>query len=254
MEISQINKGLYSYIEVRRLEKISSDFEIEMLKNNQLKTISPLSSFDYDDETVLRYKVDGLCDMTKLFRRKKPDGSDVKKLFLSISDAIYELREYMLNPSNIVFDEESVLYDEKKENFRFIYVPGNETLFQKGVKSLCEEIMKHFDHSDKEGTVFFYDIYSEFLKDNFTPDMFMELMKKSAGWNEKRIRGDLKKSGMNERFETNAYEPEYNRKLNKPVLKDLYENRNGYENTNIQQISTESNENIKKQKMNVRRK
>ena len=65
MEISQINKGLYSYIEVRRLEKISSDFEIEMLKNNQLKTISPLSSFDYDDETGLRYKVDGLCDMTK---------------------------------------------------------------------------------------------------------------------------------------------------------------------------------------------
>ena len=185
MEISQINKGLYSYIEVRRFDDDASDFEIEMLKNNELDTISPLSSFEYDDETILRYKVDGLCSVSKLFRHKKPDGNDVKKLFLSISDAICELREYMLNPRNIVFEEESVLYDEKRERSRFIYVPGNDIQFQKGVKNLCEEIMKHFDHSDKDGTVFFYDIYSEFLKENFTPDMFLELMKTRAGWKDK---------------------------------------------------------------------
>lgn len=180
MMILQTNRGASCFFEVSDVS-IPGNYEIKMLQKNTFKYVPPTEIREIDGKRSLYVKIDGLGTLINRFQKNIPDKKDLEKLLLSIKGCMTELKDYMLEPGGIVIDMEHILYSPGDDNYKFMYVPGSNLSFRDQMKNLFEEIMRIFDHKDRDGVVYLYDIYSHFLMDNFTPDIFCKLIKGNEG-------------------------------------------------------------------------
>lgn len=177
MRILQKNKGCRSYLEISGIGKQDS-YACHMLMNNRFSNIPDCEYRNIDNENMLLYQIDGLSLVSAKYGRISPEINDVMQLMKNLSETLTEIEDYMLSPDDLVLDIRYILYDSTAERYRFVYVPDSKGGFIKQVKILLEDIMVIYDHDDREGTVRLYDLYSNILPDNFTPEMFKQLMMK----------------------------------------------------------------------------
>lgn len=178
MVILQTNRGASCFFEVRDVS-IPGNYEIKMLQNNSFRYVPPTELREIDGKKSLYVKIDGLGTLVNRFQKVIPDKKDLEKLLIAIKECMNELKDYMLSPGGMIIDMEHILYSLEEDNYKFMYVPGSRLSFREQMKNLFEEIMRIFDHKDREGVVYLYDIYSHFLMDNFTPEIFCKLIKGS---------------------------------------------------------------------------
>lgn len=176
MMILSTNKGISRYFEVCDIS-LADNYEIKMLKENSLDHITSADIREVDGDKSLMVKVDGMMTLSGRYSRRAPDINDIKSLMQDIRKCLVEMKDYLLSPGSLVINFKYILFDMEKELYRFIYVPGNTMSFRNQMKELFEEIMVIFDHKDREGVSYLYDLYSYFLRENFTPELFCKIVK-----------------------------------------------------------------------------
>ena len=185
MMILSTNKGISSYFEVCDIS-LTDNYEIKMLKENSLDHITSADIREVDGDRSLRVKVDGMMTLSGRYSRRAPDINDIKLLMKDIRRCLVEMKDYLLSPGSLVINFKYILFDMEKESYRFIYIPGHTMSFRNQMKELFEEIMVIFDHKDREGVTYLYDLYSYFLRENFTPELFCKIVKADEGDDTKR--------------------------------------------------------------------
>lgn len=176
MMILSTNKGISRYFEVCDIS-LADNYEIKMLKENSLDHITSVDIREVDGDKSLMVKVDGMMTLSGRYSRRAPDINDIKSLMQDIRKCLVEMKNYLLSPGSLVINFKYILFDVEKELYRFIYVPGHTMSFRNQMKELFEEIMVIFDHKDREGVSYLYDLYSYFLRENFTPELFCKIVK-----------------------------------------------------------------------------
>ena len=176
MMILSTNKGISRYFEVCDIS-LADNYEIKMLKENSLDHITSVDIREVDGDKSLMVKVDGMMTLSGRYSRRAPDINDIKSLMRDIRKCLVEMKNYLLSPGSLVINFKYILFDVEKELYRFIYVPGHTMSFRDQMKELFEEIMVIFDHKDREGVSYLYDLYSYFLRENFTPELFCKIVK-----------------------------------------------------------------------------
>ena len=174
--ILSTNKGISRYFEVCDIS-LADNYEIKMLKENSLDHITSVDIREVDGDKSLMVKVDGMMTLSGRYSRRAPDINDIKSLMQDIRKCLVEMKNYLLSPGSLVINFKYILFDVEKELYRFIYVPGHTMSFRNQMKELFEEIMVIFDHKDREGVSYLYDLYSYFLRENFTPELFCKIVK-----------------------------------------------------------------------------
>lgn len=178
--LSRSNQNLAgSFFEVRDVV-IPDNYEVKMLQNNHLKYIPEMQFRDIDGKKSMYVKVDGLGTLVNRFARMIPGKREVVMLLESIRDCMTELKNYLLNPQGLILNMDYILYSDTEKRYKFIYIPGYKGSFREDMKNLFEEIMRIYDHSDREGVMYLYNTYSRFLVDNYTPEMFCRELKKKS--------------------------------------------------------------------------
>ena len=185
MMILSTNKGISRYFEVCDIS-LADNYEIKMLKENSLDHITSADIREVDGDRSLMVKVDGMMTLSGRYSRRAPDINDIKSLMQDIRKCLVEMKDYLLSPGSLVINFKYILFDMEKELYRFIYVPGHTMSFRNQMKELFEEIMVIFDHKDREGVSYLYDLYSYFLRENFTPELFCKIVKADEGDDTKR--------------------------------------------------------------------
>ena len=185
MMILSTNKGISSYLEVCDIS-LTDNYEIKMLKENSLDHITSADIREVDGDRSLMVKVDGMMTLSGRYSRRAPDINDIKLLMKDIRRCLVEMKDYLLSPGSLVINFKYILFDMEKESYRFIYIPGHTMSFRNQMKELFEEIMVIFDHKDREGVTYLYDLYSYFLRENFTPELFCKIVKADEGDDTKR--------------------------------------------------------------------
>ena len=183
--ILSTNKGISSYFEVCDIS-LTDNYEIKMLKENSLDHITSADIREVDGDRSLMVKVDGMMTLSGRYSRRAPDINDIKLLMKDIRRCLVEMKDYLLSPGSLVINFKYILFDMEKESYRFIYIPGHTMSFRNQMKELFEEIMVIFDHKDREGVTYLYDLYSYFLRENFTPELFCKIVKADEGDDTKR--------------------------------------------------------------------
>lgn len=177
MVILQKNKGLNSTLVLSGVTD-NSGYEIEMLTRNEFESLPPARDSFTEGERSVIYKIDGLGSLSKIYGRQAPGDREVKGILKGISDCIRELRDHLLSADNLKLDLQHIFFDRIKSGYRFIYIPDRVGEFVKDMKKLLEDIMLIYDRDDRKGIVFLYDFYSEVLKDNFSPKMFCDAVRR----------------------------------------------------------------------------
>lgn len=175
MMILSKNRGFSSFWEISDVN-LPCNYQEKMLINNSLSFIPPAQVCEIDGNKKIYFKVDGLSLLSNQYGRRQPDRENVKRLVEDLKNCIIEIGKYMLDPSGLVIELRYILYDMATGCHKFLYVPGMRRDFRDQMKNLFEEIMRIYDHKDREGVVYLYDLYSKFLVDNFTPQLFCGLI------------------------------------------------------------------------------
>ena len=175
MVILTKNMGISRVFEISDV-RIPDNYEIKMLMNNDMKYVPSSSLNELNGEKSLRVKIDGLQNLSDRYARIIPNMEDVQKLLYDLKNCLKEISEYLLDPGSLVLSIRYILYDGSIDRYRFLYIPGERRGFKEQLKSLLEEIMRVYDHQDRGGVIYLYDMYSKVLGDNFTPDLFLKMI------------------------------------------------------------------------------
>ena len=180
MMILSRNKGISNYYEVCDVE-LSGNYEEKMLIYNHMNYLPEAEIRTLDNNKSMYVKVDGFSPLSNIYGRCVPTMQDVMGLVGDIKNCIKEIREYLLNPACLVLNLKYILYDEQTRTHKFIYIPNTIRGFKDQIKQMFEEIMRIFDHKNRDGVVFLYEMYSRFLVDNFSPDIFCKVVEEFEG-------------------------------------------------------------------------
>lgn len=180
MMILKKTRGMSSVFEVCDA-LIPENYEACMLTYNNMNYVPPATLSQVDGNRRLSVKVDGFYTLAGKYGKCIPKMEDVKSLVRDLKNCILELKDYLLDPTNLVIDIRYILFDWQSMKHEFIYVPGCGRDFRDQMKALFEEIMRIYDHQDRQGVVYLYNLYSKFLGENFTPEVFCRLVENDAG-------------------------------------------------------------------------
>ena len=175
MIVLQKNRGSGTYLEIGDI-CIPKNYECQMLKVNSFRYIAKSVFREVDNEEIMGVRIDGLTLLSEMYSRLRPSRKELEKLLLDMSLAIKELKDYMLNPEGLILDLRYILYSKKDDHHIFLYIPGRRISFSIQLKNMMDELMKIYNHQDREETEYFYEMYSSFIIDNFTPEYFCGLM------------------------------------------------------------------------------
>ena len=180
MEILRKTQGINSFLQVSvRQLSASFSYEEKMLRNNRLKSLPPLTFQQVDDELYLLYKADGKMSLPRSWSAGGPGRTEVQRLLSDLASCVRELQDFLLSPERLVLSLPYILYDAGAGRAVFLYVPEPGPTFSESMKRLFEEIMPIYSAEREAEQIWFYDLYSRFLDDSFTPEMLLSL---AAQW------------------------------------------------------------------------
>ena len=219
MMILERSQGISSYVEINDVD-IPDNYEEKMLTHCCFSCVAPTEIREIDGEKSLYIKIDGLSSLSSRYRRISPGKEDLKGLVKGISLCMKELKEYLLSPDGIIMGMDYVFYSENTKNYKFMYIPGGRLCFRDQIKNLFEDIMRVYDHKDEMGVRYLYDLYSQFLQDNFTPEMFARLVDKedTKTSNPEKVKPISLREDVLEGYKKPEIEPEINLDKKKYIL------------------------------------
>ncbi len=149
-----------------------SGYELKMFEYNQVQGFLALSTARINNWINYQYKVGDYEALEDVFYHQEMDLTDVKSLFLAISKAIVEAKEYLLNVDSILLNPQYIF--RQGEEYYFCYYPIAEKNFQKNLRELMEYVLQHLNHEDQTGVLLAYGLYQKILRNDFTMESLMQ--------------------------------------------------------------------------------
>ncbi len=177
MEMYYVTKGINNYIQVNAGQNIIQKnspqaFRLKMLESNEIEGLIHPISMEMDGCLTLKYNTGSSYVLDRLFLRLKPDGGFLRILMEQIERLLVRLKEYLLEPDDLVIRPEYMFYDWGGKVLRLIYIPGYGRSLRLQLKEFLEYIMKIFDHRDDEGVRYMYGMYDLVSEDTFSLEDF----------------------------------------------------------------------------------
>lgn len=167
--MSNLNKeykreGVRYYITIKQeIEK--NELELKMLSRNHPAMLLPLEVRNQDGVIYFYYDITKEKSLDKIVEKTALSYKEIHMLFETIFEAIEMTKEYFLESDSLVFEEELIY--KQKQQYRFIYVPGQKKNIVTQIKNLVTYLMDKIDHEDQEAVVYIYGMYRIVREGNF---------------------------------------------------------------------------------------
>ncbi|MBO5388061.1 MAG: FHA domain-containing protein [Lachnospiraceae bacterium] len=173
MEMCYVSKGINNYIQVSTanglIEKNSPvAYRLKMLENNDIEGLIRPIAIELDGELTLKYNTNSYYVLDRLFLKFKPDGSFLGIIMGQLERVLNRLREFLLEPDDLVIKPEYMFYNWGEKALKLIYIPGYGKNIKEQLKSFLEYVMRIFDHRDESGVRYMYGMYDLICEDTFS--------------------------------------------------------------------------------------
>ncbi len=120
--------------------KIEDDFRVQMMTENEIPGLLPLSVRMIDGEKRAYYDITDKISFTRKMTGKEADYNDLKKLATSMLCVCDNLSEYLLDESNLIIEPDLIFSDVKSGEYEYIYIPAK-TEYSDGPRDDLMELM-----------------------------------------------------------------------------------------------------------------
>ena len=148
MNIRQYRDDGRNFIVIGIEHPIKEDYRYRMLQGNPFSKLLPCRIRDIDTERYLYYETGGLFSLDARFGSEKLKGTEIRRLFTDLQDALAEIRAHLLSPEGLLLTPEYVFRHPTEASYRFLYHVGPEC--RSGERELLSWIAARYDSEDPE--------------------------------------------------------------------------------------------------------
>ena len=176
MEFEIKKEGNEKYLSAKGLKFDESNYQIQMIMNNNISGLIPISIRNINNEKELLYDITGMSSLSSIFGRNLIRREELVKITLAIKQLGDSLREYLLSEDNIKFDFNYIYYKAKQNQYYFCYCPERVEDFALQMKTLYNQILDYVNYNDKDAVSIAYGMQEISSRDDFTLEELLEFV------------------------------------------------------------------------------
>jgi len=157
-------------------EKMLFNNEINHLLEFQLRYLEGIPKYYYDTR--------GRKSLSVMCQEKQIGYEQLSGLFRDFIEEIDMIDNYLLDPDNIIFQEEYIYYDGDKKSYSFVYLPGYMKSMTEQLREIVSRLMKNVDHSNQKAVLFIYGLYNIIFDNYYSAEKLRNYMEKEEGKNQ----------------------------------------------------------------------
>lgn len=171
-----------TYLVLAGEEKDEDDYQILMLKENEIPGVLKTDIRYVDNQSYYYYDISGKISLNMLYEKEHLGCEEMKKIVWDLLMAIQNLKKYMLDENRILLEPEFIFTD--KETYFFCYYPPCEEGAKEAFHRLMEFFVKQVDYEDEEGVRLAYTFHKATMEENYSVE---EIMKRFLKEEEKPV-------------------------------------------------------------------
>ena len=148
------------------------DYQMRMLKGNQIEGILPVKGRGRDESSFYDYDVSGKISIKAMYERSKIDSRDMKKFLEQLRNVLGGVEEHLLNKHCILLRPEYIFYEN--EIYYFCYFPLSTEDFWEEFHGLTEYFVKCADYEDQECVKMVFLLHKETMEEYYSLDKLIE--------------------------------------------------------------------------------
>ena len=137
-------------------------YQQKMLEKNSIDGLLDMTVKNINNNVKYYYNIKSKQKMTQLYEVSKIEYSDIKAIIRSLSSALSQMKNYMLDIDSILLEPEYIYIDVGTHMAEFTYYPHESYDFASGLKILFEYILERYNHNSKKTELMqVYNIYQK---------------------------------------------------------------------------------------------
>lgn len=182
MNISFKSNINHSYMIIEKVPDFSEyHFMMKMLLENEIPELLRIGYEHINGSDNLLYDISARQVLSRLFEVRKMTFDNLRAFVLSLKDLLFSLREYLLDPDNVVLKQECIFADPDGMQFFYCYYPYYRGDFLLELRELLTKMLTMVDYEDERAVRLVYELHSEVHGDNFTTANLVEVYERLAG-------------------------------------------------------------------------
>ncbi len=159
MKVEYTRTAKKSYMIVRGADYPFAQYELMMIRHNDLACLLPFQMILADGAAEYWYDVSGMRSLATSVSVESLNAKQLRVLLEHIMELKSAMEEYLLDDANVAFAADMVYYDQARDRVRFCYIPGLGNVKAAGVRELFEDLLQHINHADPVAVRMGYEMY-----------------------------------------------------------------------------------------------
>ena len=147
----------------------SVSFTAEMLRNNRIEGLLPMTVERVDQAVFYRYEITSSVNLLSWCSTMPVDLDSMHRVLWSILDTAGSLEEFLLDPSCLFLNPEALFLTQDHTAVLLALVPSLKKDLKESLVGLVRFLLTKINREDKEAIVFGYQVIHELEEENTTP-------------------------------------------------------------------------------------
>lgn len=175
MKFEKVQDGIENYLVVTEIEQ--KDREEKIFMYQDIPGFLPLEIRMVNNEKEYWYNISGLISLANYWKEGNVTTTNIKKIFLQLLAMSDYLKQYLLDSSGVVFDEEVLYIHPTTLTVSGIYQPALPRKGIKGMARLIEDAIDILGDAKEEYTMFyFYELHRQANIPGMTISSFQKVL------------------------------------------------------------------------------
>ncbi len=148
------------------------DYQIPMLKSNDLKGVLPVTVGSVDNKSQFYYDISGKSSMKSLYKKVKMEYEEICGFINQVLEVLKELQQYMLEVNHLILDPEYIFC--QKDCYYFCYNPIYQIPIGESFHILSEYLVRQVDYEDKDAVLLTYELHKATMDENYNVNHIMK--------------------------------------------------------------------------------
>lgn len=168
MEVSYQKDGNRNIMIIRGLEIDEKDYKFQMIINNKIRRIIPISIESVNNQKELHYEITCANAVSGIFSGGGMSGNEVYGFIKELKALSDSLKEYLLDLGNIILDFEFIFFNRQSGKYEFCYIPDGKKDLHVSMREMFDRLLQLIDYNDKEAVLIAYGIQQVVVDEDFT--------------------------------------------------------------------------------------
>lgn len=154
-----------AYFIVESKQFYRSDYQIKMLTYNEIDGLLKVKGRGVNGKSRYEYEIQGKHSLEYLSKKGPITYEMILSIIEDLLDVIEIMRDYLLNPNQLLLDPRSIFYEEGR--YYFCYYPANEQGISESFHELTEFFVRETDYQDRSGIYVSYALHKMTISENY---------------------------------------------------------------------------------------